>query len=121
VRLSEAIRLGSMLKPQGFGGTDTPDASCAVRAACDAIGGDAEMPYTTVAARFGVAAKLPAACPECDRKDFFEGFGTGLWVVYHLNDRHRWTRERIADWVETIEAQHEPQSASTPVGVERAK
>jgi hypothetical protein len=24
-------------------------------------------------------------------------------MIMHLNDRHRWTRERIADWVETVE------------------
>lgn len=38
---------------------------------------------------------------------------TGCWlrsnnqldaVIPHLNDVHRWFRERIAEWVETIEA-----------------
>lgn len=26
-------------------------------------------------------------------------------VVWDLNDGHRWTREQIADWVQTIEEQ----------------
>lgn len=28
---------------------------------------------------------------------------TVLWLVIHLNDRHRWSREDIADWLETLD------------------
>jgi hypothetical protein len=28
-------------------------------------------------------------------------------IIPHLNDDHRWTRERIADWVESIERERE--------------
>jgi hypothetical protein len=42
-------------------------------------------------------AKCP--CAECADRVLLE---LGC-VAVHLNDNHRWTREQIADWVETIE------------------
>lgn len=30
---------------------------------------------------------------------------TSLWyIIQHLNDAHKWTRERIADWLETLDS-----------------
>ena len=39
------------------------------------------------------------ACPEdgCRKRIYLAA------LIVHLNDDHRWTRERIADWVQTIE------------------
>lgn len=102
MRLSDAIRLGSMLKPQSF---EAPwielryvPATCALAAASDAlglekldvgkapwVGGDWQWTYSD------------ATCPVCAVKS--QVFG----VVTHLNDQHFWTRERIADWIETME------------------
>lgn len=31
----------------------------------------------------------------------------GIHIVAHLNDKHRWSREQIADWVFAIEATQE--------------
>lgn len=39
MRLSEAIRLGAMLKPQGFGSYFRHGATCAMGAAIEAVGG----------------------------------------------------------------------------------
>ncbi len=38
MRLSEAIRLGAMLKPQGFNGWTDEDRTCALAAAGEAAG-----------------------------------------------------------------------------------
>lgn len=100
MKLSEAIRLGALLKPQGFddgpfGASDQH--TCAFHAACEAIGhprygGESYDSW----GRLGV---WEAPCPvaNCDRNRY-------PWnTVAHLNDDHRWTREQIADWVQAIE------------------
>lgn len=115
MKLSEAIRLGAMLKPQGFGGYFVYGKTCAMGAALDAIGQlrttyghSADAPEVdfrhyrlALNAAFPLLAMEPVACPRC-------GFATRGLVeaIQHLNDApHRWTREQIADWVETIEQQ----------------
>lgn len=111
MRLSEAIRLGAMLRPQGFFDLWTVKAdqlliqSCALGAACDAFG----CGYGHAYASRGLnhlprdldqwLAGGPVDCPACPsftmaRRDA---------MITHLNDRHRWTREAIADWVATLE------------------
>ena len=95
MKLSEAIRLGTMLgKFQYFGGyrnyNDT--ATCALGAAEDA-GFDVELPHPTD----------EADCPACGRV-FHEEDPDMEYTIPHLNDDHRWTREQIAAWVETVEA-----------------
>lgn len=100
--LSVAIRLGAMMKPQYYGSyfSDDHGASCAIGAAFDAIGRPGAVQDWTVG---GVEhwdrltdrlKKLP--CPECNRIQSQE-------IIPHLNDDHRWTRERIADYVELHE------------------
>lgn len=107
MKLSEAIRLGAMLKPQGFGGT-TKDASCALRAASDALGIPElrhllyyGLNYEELKGRFPFL-RCEAHCPACSARN-----DDTLSIIWHLNDTHRWTREQIADWVATVE----PQSA----------
>jgi hypothetical protein len=44
-------------------------------------------------------------CPACDathftRRHYDKPF---VMLITHLNDVHQWTRERIADWVATVE------------------
>ena len=102
MKLSEAIRLGSMLDPQGFGTYSTVrngrTATCALGAASKAMFGDAD---TFALAHIPILDEY-AQCPQCFTIDrVFE------ISADHLNDTHRWTRERIADWVETIEAKME--------------
>lgn len=123
MKLSEAIRLGSMLKPQGFGELfthlgDGRLASCAIGAAEDAIYGeqneasDYDADEGAVYVKFMGILRTFAGCPACS-------FGPH-WVqqvVHHLNDHHRWTREQIADWVEGIENAQEQPSQPVPVAV----
>ena len=115
MKLSEAIRLGSMLKPQAFHCLrDARGGVCASGAAFDAIGVlDAlcadvgkltlteirsrnQAIIAAVAPQWILLLNAPTVCPQCGQRS--------AWLLIpHLNDRHRWTRERIADWVETIE------------------
>ena len=126
MKLSEAMRLGSMLKPQAFDQyVDLENTkTCAMGAAMDAAGliGDMWTAY------FGGSdhhvwretwpwANVPlvAECPACDLP-LRQKVGA---VVAHLNNEHRWTRERIADWVQTLEdAQTTPVESREEVSTE---
>lgn len=93
MRLSEAIRLGSMLHPQSFGWLRAYGSDDAIVATC-AMGAAEEVGCDTEEYKAG-----KVACPECPNLA-----GSLYGVVVHLNDGHRWTREAIADWVATIES-----------------
>ncbi len=103
MKLSEAIRLGAMLGPQAFAESFSVDGgSCARGAAMLAIGGTCwySGPW------FIEFQSINTTCPECHR------IGTaGGIIAFCLNDHHRWTRERIADWVETVETAQEAKVA----------
>ena len=104
MRLSEAIRLGAMLRPQGFGIFSAQfgaKATCAYGAAKDALGRD----FRAVSEWPWLITEYP--CPDCG----LSGVAALSIVSLHLNDYHRWTRERIADWVETIENQQAESTA----------
>lgn len=115
MRLSEAIRLGAMLKPQGKGNDAMnwmkSNRTCALGAAAEAasitgsahVGSEGENIYNGLKDRWPELTKY-IHCPEC-------GFRYPNLSIWHLNDQHGWTRERIADWVATIE----PQEVTAPV------
>ena len=95
MKLSEAIRLGAMLGPQGFGLSKDREGDgtlCANQAAMVALGLVRIWQHQT--------AYLPVGCPACECKGML-----GAVVANCLNDRHRWTREQIADWIATLEPQ----------------
>ncbi len=136
MRLSEAIRLGAMLRPQNYGNlyvdrprgilglTTARESSCAIGAAYEAAG---VRPTITIAEKGEVLggfrgemrfarggeqvttyqdpwyafSQTVHACPACDKQDALELHR----LIPHLNDEHKWTRERIADFVETLESQ----------------
>lgn len=97
MRLSEAIRLGAMLKPQAFDSWGSDHDSCAIGAAHDAIGikRTAARSTTPWFDLYNTTVLCPAGCNRRQR--------VLINAVTHLNDEHRWTREQIADWVEGIE------------------
>jgi hypothetical protein len=101
MKLSEAIRLGATLKPQAFDGLDHHGGSCALRAAAEALGLPTDgiyINYNLLRELYPYLGKAGQPCPVCATK-----IGLPSDVIGHLNDKHRWTRERIADFVETIE------------------
>jgi hypothetical protein len=130
MKLSEAIRLGAMLKPQAHFGfrrmvtrrvdgwrgyllhrTVTEIGTCALGSALDAVSklNDAssfshiwmQWPWT-----YDFEVDMPQAVPQwaclngSRRVDIVN-------AIYALNDVSCWTREQIADWVETIERERE--------------
>lgn len=101
MKLSEAIRLGSLLKPQGFGvhsGFLYASATCAFGAAECALG------RRVIAYKVWPWLLKERPCPECGE----EMPETTFVISNHLNDIHKWPRERIADWVATIEPEESP-------------
>ena len=118
MRLSEAIRLGSMIRPQAFDGWDTKG-SCALAAAAEAAGidrallpfdGRHDLRYCEIAKRFPISySDVP--CPQCGNSEKQSSFPFQA-TIYHINDCHLWTRERIADFVETVEAQLEAKTSA---------
>lgn len=103
MRLSEAIRLGSMLKPQAFN-SDNDGGSCALRAAAEAAGipdHGYRLNYYELGNRWPVLNEQ-VQCPN-----------DGVWTqmmsaIYYLNDQEKWAREQIADWVATVEPPQAP-------------
>lgn len=112
--LSEAIQLGSMLKPQGFGAFRDPrtGATCVLGAAAEA-GGIVVTTHWTPLAQLWPLVLRTGACPACGAGgDPNEQYG---YLMYHLNDEHRWTRERIAAWVQSLEASQPAAVIASPV------
>lgn len=120
MKLSEAIRLGSMMKPQGFGNIFDGISTCAIGAALDANGKLDEWKerrcspasfgtwgerwcnvyewWCNVYTSLGISMhhKSWAVCPVCGETNLLTSI-----IATHLNDKHKWTREQIADWIET--------------------
>jgi hypothetical protein len=102
--LSESIWRGSAMKPQSFGDMFDGGETCTLGAAMDGIGQHGNLDFLTA---FPILAE-PAECPTYH-------FTAPLWVVIaYLNNSERWSRERIAAWVATVEAQQQvPEVAET--------
>lgn len=105
LKLSDAIRLGSMLRPQCFGLMFKNGGSCAIGAACEAVGLSSEDGMES----FWDNNVQPFKCPMyADYSNVLSDHCMGSrntinQMIVHLNDTHHWTRERIADWVSTVE------------------
>jgi len=112
VRLSEAIRMGAMLRPQMRGKMLDEQGSCALGAAAEANG----------AKNF---SDLRTLYPWIFEISDYEIPGMGGFkatsvarVIMCLNDICHWTREQIADWVEKNELHQEEGMALYPAAEE---
>lgn len=110
MKLSKAILKGSKIRPQSYYANFDEGCSCAQGAAAEAMGveyGDNVGAELTLLCNFPWAltpVALPCGC--AGMKPPLGSFG----AIAHLNDicgGHKWTRERIADWVATIEPQED--------------
>jgi hypothetical protein len=116
MRLSEAMRLGALLHPQCFGDFHVQGGSCALGAACDAVGLATGRESFDAYAALTFASRLASAFPVLARRDvrcpvtgqLVADVGT---IIIRLNDLEHWTREQIADWVETLEPAETPDAA----------
>ena len=102
MKLSEAIRMNGMMKPQGFGAESylSLEAPCALGGALQMIG---KLPHSRdyfLPITIWEFLMNRAKCPACSYSRHISVLG----VLTHLNDSHKWTRSQIADWVETVES-----------------
>ena len=110
MKLSEAVRVGAMLRPQGVGayftkryfvspennfGEGECTRSCALGAAYEATFGQ-----TDVTVDPGQDGAMRKAYPVLNRR--IGVVDLHLWIT-NLNDREGWTRTQIADYVAIIE------------------
>lgn len=88
LKLSEAIRIGAKLRPQGLGHAFKDGKSCAWGAAYEGVGGEynESLGYSNL-----VCDYLPS--------HFMQAFGTGEYSIACMNDNGM-TREAIADFLE---------------------
>ena len=101
MKLSEAIRMNGMTKPQGFENESfySNVAPCALGGALLSIG----RPQTYLALFDSwpwITAVTNCPCEHCT----FACYRVAE-AIWHLNDQHAWTRQQIANWVETVEPQ----------------
>jgi hypothetical protein len=118
MRLSEAIRLGSMLGPKASGQFYKDGATCAAGSALLAMGRTPEQFENNIESHDVLLQHWPwirtvkVDCPACGKPMHVWG------LIPHLNNNnavwsignHDWTRERIADHIELIERLMELQS-----------
>jgi hypothetical protein len=109
MRLSEAIRLGAMLRPQGREEFhDKGGRTCAFGAAGDAIGHRFKDSLYEIYPIWPFL-ETDAMCPKCNARRMVVGVAYNIAkVIVHLNADHKWTREQIAEWVATIEPPEAP-------------
>lgn len=116
MRLSEAIRLGAMLGPQERGGWVDGEGRCALAGAAQASG--VAPAWDDCYFRYGVNyIGLTERYPLLTERVVSPMRSAGTSVesaIIHLNDHGGWTREQIADWVETLEARS-TETATAPV------
>lgn len=103
---SEAIREGAKLRPQNFGGgmDEERTKTCAFVAACEAIVGTLDGPEfshfnANVLYRYLIESNAECPTSPCTIEVPF----CLMNIIFHLNDVHQWTREAIADWLESEE------------------
>jgi hypothetical protein len=109
MKLSEAIRLGSALRKQAFDAYFVDSRSCAIGAAAEAMGcayGDRPSAHMLLHhfPALLYTSTYPCGCNFEDQQGLVSLVET---IIIHLNDRHHWTRERIATWIETVERRAE--------------
>ena len=108
---SEAIREGAKLRPQAgqlFKRLPSGEVgSCAIGAGYEAITGDVDLRRST-----SIYSAIVKLYPYIDTDEVFECHVRGCEepalfglseMILHLNDDHLWTREQIADWLESEE------------------
>lgn len=107
MRLSEAIRLGAMLRPQEFSMVFRKHGdqycSCAIGAAAEAAGQEPndDNEGLILAIKTWPILSTYARCPYTHTQE-------KIWsIIAYMNNRNRSTREAIACWVKELEDQME--------------
>jgi hypothetical protein len=116
MKLSDAILLGSTMRPQIRRRFSDGEGTCAMGAAFDGVG----ILDVIVSTKYGnermalIESQFPGAysawkyscpCEGAARRTECSDLRWLAYMVTHLNDDHFWTRERIASWVASVEPQ----------------
>lgn len=111
MKLSDAIRLGSTLKPKGTGAFGN-NRTCALGAAAEAAG--IKKDFNELELAFPILGKTGIPCPDCGKVHVWimiiRRWGDLSLTITILNDVHGWSRERIAGWVASVEPTEPPPS-----------
>ena len=103
MKASEALLLGSLVTTQGFG-AESPASStpCALGTIAQVLG----LQFTN----FGVYSTLGQIYPwmlqegyDCPMCPDSIGSYKAMSLIYHLNDQHKLSRNKIAEWIATVE------------------
>lgn len=124
--LAEAMRKGAALRPQATNGeyfemslSEHPSfASCALGAAYEAVHGpfetpgdvpdylNAEQDWTEFPCLWDVAPVCPdLACAWTEADSVYLEFDSRdrlFDLINHMNDEHKWTRQSVANWLDTL-------------------
>lgn len=100
MQLSEAIRLGSMLKPQATGRVSKNGGTCALGAALEAVGERTGEGWFRVYDLWPIARRHVPYPGTSTHHGKTMLVGSCCWI---LNDADGWTREQIAEWVASLE------------------
>lgn len=120
MKLSEAIRKGAELRPQAFGQYFEEGTSCALGAAAEALdeeihqalvsdtypeigrtGDVLHAQFPTLFTRTISTSEMQTIVHVEDWPEYSLLYKRSLWtIIPYLNDTLRWSREKIADWLE---------------------
>lgn len=108
LKASDALRVGAKIRPQVFGFVYESGGTCAVGALFEGAFG--RLPDTLMGAPCiteGEYARLLNAYPELSGATppcpvCLHTSATAYGMMQHLNDGHSWTREEIADWLDSV-------------------
>ena len=124
MKLSEFMKLGATLRPQAFGHLFSREGgSCALGAAMEAAGITTDPFFLKDGgplSRYVVEKAFPILCERNFRHPEDESsWSWDIWsAIVDLNNRFRWSREAIAEWVATIEEAQAEQIAAWVATVE---
>ena len=102
MRLSEAIRLGAMVHQQTTSRIIARDkegnivATCAIGAAL--VTTNVDVGWREAVEKMLIGCPDIVECPVCGDENYIFDI-----INLHIGCQHHWTREHIADWVESIE------------------
>lgn len=96
LKLSEAMRVGARLRPQAFVNYFTGGGSCAIGAAYEAATGRSDYESDDAPDADEVFPQLAKIFPGSE----YEGDSLED-AIWEKNDIDQWSREKIADWLES--------------------
>lgn len=106
--LPDALRLSGTMYPQAFGSAmDSNGGRCAMAGVTCVTG----MTPVELVAAYPILAE-DAICPVCG---VTEERGLRVLIAQHLNDKHRWSRAEIADFVEALAVERAAQREAVAV------